>query len=177
MGESRHSIVLYAKSLCNGATEKSLLYDSIKKGRCKGKGKRRFSYGSCFALPNRAQLDYNKTMPFFKRVTGFFLLLILAACAPKSLAPVMVPDGVRFSYYAPKATGVSIVGSFNHWDPEQDRLTGPDSNGVWTVVLPLPPGRYEYHFVINGKEWVLDPSAPSEDDGLGGFNSLFVYEP
>ena len=132
----------------------------------------------CFSVfPIMDGLYYNKCMSFSKCATGLFLVLILAACAPKSLAPVVVPDGVRFSYSAPKATGVSIVGSFNHWDPEQDRLIGPDSNGVWTVVLPLPPGHCEYRFVINGKEWVLDPSAPSEDDGLGGFNSLFVYEP
>jgi len=116
-------------------------------------------------------------MRFYCYYISITMLFLLTACAPKSLAPVVAHDGVRFSYSGPRATSVSIVGSFNHWDPDKDRLTGPDRNGVWTVVLPLPPGHYEYRFVINGKEWVLDPWAPSEDDGLGDRNSLFVLEP
>jgi 1,4-alpha-glucan branching enzyme len=107
----------------------------------------------------------------------FITFLSLAiGCAPKSLDPVVLHEGVRFSYYAPSATNVSIAGSFNRWSPGRDRLTGPDKRGIWTIVLPLHPGRYEYRFVVNNTEWFLDPSAPFVDDGLGGKNSLFVVE-
>jgi 1,4-alpha-glucan branching enzyme len=102
------------------------------------------------------------------------LLLLLAGCAPKSLAPEALNKGVRFSFYAPSATSVSIAGSFNRWDPRINALAGPGRDGVWTIVLPLPPDRYEYRFVVNGKDWVLDPFSPSADDGLGERNSVFV---
>ena len=115
-------------------------------------------------------------MTFSKSGTVLFLLLILVACAPKSLEPVVLHKGVRFFYSAPSAKSVAIAGSFNHWDPDKDRLAGPDKNGVWTVVLPLAPGRYEYRFVVDGTDWVPDPSSPTVDDGLGGLNSLLVYE-
>jgi 1,4-alpha-glucan branching enzyme len=102
------------------------------------------------------------------------MFLMIPGCAPKSLEPVVLNEGVLFSYSAPKAKSVSIAGSFNRWDPEKDRLIGPDSNGLWTIVVPLPPGRYEYRFVVDRKEWVLDPSVPWVDDGFGDRNSLFI---
>ncbi len=112
-------------------------------------------------------------MPF--RTFIFITLFVIAAgCATRSFEPVVVQEGVRFAYSAPSAKSVSIAGSFNRWNPDHDRLTGPDRDGAWTIVLPLAPGRYEYRFVVNGKEWVLDPSAPSVDDGLGDRNSVFV---
>ncbi len=105
------------------------------------------------------------------------LFVLFAGCAPKSLEPVALQDGVHFSYSAPSAKTVFIAGSFNRWDPRAHALTGPDRDGVWTIVLPLPPGRHEYRFVVNGKDWVLDPSAPSEDDGLGDRNSFVAVGP
>ncbi len=112
--------------------------------------------------------------------TFIFITLLffpVIGCAPKSLEPVVLREGVRFSYYAPSATNISIVGSFNRWSPGHDRLTGPDKRGIWSIILPLPPGHYEYRFVVNNTGWVLDPSAPFVDDGLGDRNSLFVVEP
>ena len=111
-----------------------------------------------------------------------FLLLALliplcVGCAPKSLAPQVVPEGILFAFSASAAKSVSIVGSFNHWDPNHDKLTGPSTEGIWTTVLPLFAGQYEYRFVINGTEWVLDPSVPAIDDGLGGQNSVLIVEP
>ncbi len=110
------------------------------------------------------------------------LLLIMIfplcfGCEPKSLAPQVVPEGVQFFYSAPTTKSVSIAGSFNHWNPDRTKLTGPSKEGVWTIVLPLSAGRYEYRFVVNGKEWVLDPSVPSVDDGLGDKNSILFVEP
>jgi 1,4-alpha-glucan branching enzyme len=105
------------------------------------------------------------------------LIPLCFGCGPKSLAPQVVREGVRFSYSAPAAKSVSVAGSFNHWNPDQDRLTGPSKEGIWTIVLPISAGRYEYRFVVNGKEWVLDPSVPPVDDGLGNKNSVLFVEP
>ncbi len=116
------------------------------------------------------------------RMNFFHLLLIVvfflaSGCATNSLAPQVTHEGVRFSLSAPGAETVSIAGNFNHWSPNHDRLTGPGKKGIWIIVLPLPPGRYEYRFILNDKKWVLDPSVPSVDDGLGDKNSFFVVEP
>jgi 1,4-alpha-glucan branching enzyme len=108
---------------------------------------------------------------------NIFILLLLTGCAPKSPAPEVMSNGVRFSLFAPSAKSVAIAGSFNQWDPKQARLTGPDKKGVWTIILPLSTGRHEYSFVINNSEWVLDPSAPSIDDGLEGKNSFVIVPP
>ena len=105
------------------------------------------------------------------------LLFIFSGCGPKLLAPQVVRDGVIFSFFAPHAASVSIAGNFNHWNPAHDGLTGPSKEGIWTIVLPLSAGRYEYRYIVNGKDWVLDPSSPSVDDGLGGKNSVLVVGP
>jgi 1,4-alpha-glucan branching enzyme len=105
------------------------------------------------------------------------LLLLLVGCAPKSSAPQMLSDGVHFYLHAPDVKSVAIAGSFNQWDQERDHLAGPDKNGNWTITLPLSPGRVEYRFIIDSSEWVLDPAAPSIDDGLDGKNSFVIVPP
>jgi len=75
---------------------------------------------------------------------------------------------------APSARTVAVTGSFNRWDATSDLLSGPDRSDRWTISLSLPPGRYEYLFVINGTEWTPDPLAPSVDDGFGGQNSVLL---
>ncbi len=99
------------------------------------------------------------------------LSFLLSACPQKPPDPVGTRV-VRVSLVAPSAKSVSIAGSFNKWNAIRDRLSGPDNIGVWTLVLPLPPGTYEFRFVIDGREWVLDPAAPKTDDGMGTENSL-----
>jgi hypothetical protein len=49
-----------------------------------------------------------------------------------------------------------------------------DGNGEWTVSVTLPPGRYEYRFVVDG-QWLSDPSAKeSVHNTFGGTNSVVV---
>ena len=66
---------------------------------------------------------------------------------------------------------VSVAGSFNGWNASEAPMHR--DNGVWTAVLVLPPGSYEYMFVEDGERWVTDPLAPrSRDDGFGGRNAV-----
>jgi hypothetical protein len=79
---------------------------------------------------------------------------------------------VRFVVLQPGANTVQIAGDFNGWDPTRTPLdhTG---NGAWTVTLPLSPGRYEYKFVVDGQQWILDPfAAEQHDDGFGSRNAV-----
>ena len=111
-----------------------------------------------------------------KLLYGFFLLSIIFSygCSVKYLGPHADEGGVRFSIKSADAKKVAIGGSFNQWNVEQNLLAGPDNEGIWTIILPLEEGRYEYLFIIDGEKWVLDPEVPFVDDGLGGRNSVFV---
>ena len=76
--------------------------------------------------------------------------------------------------YVPGEAGaerVTLAGTFNGW--KTDQVLMRQKNGVWTAVLVLPPGSYEYMFIENGKHWVTDPLAPlTRDDGFGGRNAV-----
>jgi 1,4-alpha-glucan branching enzyme len=107
-------------------------------------------------------------------VSILFLSSLITACGPKHLGPEMTNGGVSFTFYAPTAKSVAIAGSFNAWNIHNDRLSGPDKKGFWNIVKPLPEGRYEYLFIVDGKQWEPDPAVPQVDDGFGGKNSVLV---
>jgi 1,4-alpha-glucan branching enzyme len=47
--------------------------------------------------------------------------------------------------------------------------------GVWTITIPLAPGRYHYTFVVDGTTWVADPMAPRTlEDDFGRPNSVIT---
>lgn len=72
-----------------------------------------------------------------------------------------------------KAHTVTIAGDFNGWDPQANALEDPDGDGVWTTTLKLPPGRYEYMFVLDGEKWLPDPNALRYvKDGFGNRNAI-----
>jgi 1,4-alpha-glucan branching enzyme len=112
---------------------------------------------------------------------------VLGAIEDRLPPPHEVDGGILFRFFAPAARQVTLAGSFNAWggtetgryQPEIDQMTDPDSDGVWTIVKPLAPGRYQYKFVVDGGvRWEEDPSNPDvTDDGYGGFNSLIVVPP
>jgi hypothetical protein len=105
------------------------------------------------------------------------------ARAIDSRAPVASPAGgatpvmVRLVVLQPEARTVHAVGDFNGWDPMRTSLQQV-SSGVWSVTLPLTPGRYEYMFVVDGQRWVGDPSAVEQaDDGFGSRNAVLEVQP
>jgi len=80
---------------------------------------------------------------------------------------------VRLAYVPsdPSVAKVTVVGSFNNWDPDATPLRRQD--GVWSTILVLAPGSYEYMFFENGARWVTDPLAvQTRDDGFGGANAV-----
>lgn len=83
---------------------------------------------------------------------------------------------VQFRLEAGNATNVALAGSFSDWRPAHGMVQSVD--GVWTLLLALPPGVHDYGFVVDGEQWVPDPYAPQVDDGFGGVNSrLTVLTP
>lgn len=65
---------------------------------------------------------------------------------------------VEFRIFQPQAETVSLIGDFNHWDPETDFLE-KERNGVYRLVKKLKPGEYQYNFVVDGKI-ILDTYNP-----------------
>jgi hypothetical protein len=78
----------------------------------------------------------------------------------------------RLALRAPLAREVAVAADFNGWRPEAAHMRRGEG-GVWTLEVPLAPGRrYEYMFVVDGR-WVTDPTAPaSVEDGFGGRNAV-----
>ena len=58
--------------------------------------------------------------------------------------------------------------------PSKSERSQMTRNGdVWTILLVLPAGTYEYMVIEDGERWITDPSAPrTRDDGFGGTNGL-----
>jgi len=76
---------------------------------------------------------------------------------------------VQFRLDASRASEVRLAGSFTGWKPAY--TLQQVSPGVWSIVVPLEPGVHDYAFVVDGGEWIADPTAPVVDDGFGGVNS------
>jgi anti-sigma factor RsiW len=78
---------------------------------------------------------------------------------------------------APQAASVAVVGDFNGWDPHRNAMNRAGREGTWRVRLRLHPGVYQYSFVIDGREWLADPTAErTAPDGFGGENSIMVVD-
>jgi hypothetical protein len=75
------------------------------------------------------------------------------------------PRSVEFVLRTAADSAVALVGDFNDWDPRATPLRHR-SDSLWSVVVPLRPGRYRYTFIVDGTRWRRDPSAPQalEDD-------------
>jgi hypothetical protein len=82
---------------------------------------------------------------------------------------------VEFFYFDSRARKVSVVGSFNQWSPDAHLM---EKNGDrWSVEVQLPPGRYEYAFLIDDRVWKADPSSlVKEKSGFGASNSILIVE-
>jgi anti-sigma factor RsiW len=99
---------------------------------------------------------------------GLVLLAVLRAPKPTLLEPPRVPVELRLA--GANARTVAVVGDFNGWDAATMKK-GDD--GVWRISLSLPPGRYQYAFVVDKETWVPDPQAATlVDSGYGGADSV-----
>jgi anti-sigma factor RsiW len=99
---------------------------------------------------------------------GLVVLAVLRVPKQPLPEPPRVP--VELQLAGAKARTVAVVGDFNGWDAATMKK-GED--GVWRISLSLPPGRYQYAFVIDKETWVPDPQAATlVDSGYGGADSV-----
>lgn len=96
------------------------------------------------------------------------------ASRPAGTAPLGGPQEVRFVLIAPDAERVDLVGDFNDWTNGATPMRTANG-GIWTVTVPLAPGRYRYAFLVDGTEWTPDPGAPRAlEDDFGRPNSVLT---
>lgn len=93
-----------------------------------------------------------------------------------ALLPHAVPGGVRFTYEAaPGTRSVALAGTFNSWVGDACRFEQLTATR-WQATLPIPAGRHLYKFVVDGTDWIVDPSNPwISEDGQNN-SSLTVDE-
>jgi hypothetical protein len=82
--------------------------------------------------------------------------------------PALVP--VDFRHKAPRAKSVELVGDFNAWTPGLLKMRR-NSNGTWSMVVPVPPGPCKYLFLVDG-EPQLDTEQATADGPDGRRVSL-----
>lgn len=137
------------------------------------------------ALPEKPRLTWIDRLKSFWPRRRFWAIPALAG----ALAMLFVTAGlslfrplpntglipVVLDLYAPSANQVQLVGTFSDWMPGVFRLKGPDALGYWAIEIKLPPGRYEYTFLVNGSRLVPDDDGEARRaDGFGQENSVLL---
>ena len=91
-----------------------------------------------------------------------------------SLSPDVRPNETVFLLRGRGVDRVEVFGSWNDWKSPVEAFQ--IAVGVWRASGPaLKPGKYNYKFLINGSQWMDDPSNPRKmPDGHNGFNSIIV---
>ena len=105
------------------------------------------------------------------------LLILLCQCTrlPREIIEDEEGIPVVFTYADSQAKTVCLTGSFNQWAPQAHCMKKEKS--IWKLSLSLPPGRYQYLFLIDDQVWKLDPGATlMEENGFGSKNSILVVE-
>ncbi|MBT3255092.1 MAG: hypothetical protein HN366_01355 [Deltaproteobacteria bacterium] len=112
-------------------------------------------------------------IPALAGALAMFLLVTGLTFFRSPEKPVLIP--VVLDLYAPSANQVQLVGTFSNWMPGVFRLKGPDALGYWVIDIKLPPGRYEYTFLVNGSRLVPDDDGEAlRADGFGHENSVLL---
>jgi 1,4-alpha-glucan branching enzyme len=78
---------------------------------------------------------------------------------------------VTFSFPCPGAKSVTLAGDFNGWDVSAHPMVYHPRPGMWSITLALEPGRYEYKFYVDDRDWWNDPNAPKIPNVWGSENS------
>ena len=78
---------------------------------------------------------------------------------------------VNFSFWAPAAKRVSLVGTFNLWNAQAHPMK-KDMDGCWHKSIMAVPGRYEYRYIVDGR-WENDPTnIDCSPNAYGTYNNV-----
>ena len=95
--------------------------------------------------------------------------------AVTGVTPDMAPIPQQFVLRSGAAHRVSVVGDFNGWNSANAPMTRSPDGDLWSITIPVTPGRHTYGFMIDDTVFVLDPRAPkSRDPDLGVEGSVMI---
>jgi chromosome partitioning protein len=81
-------------------------------------------------------------------------------------------EGVVFRNHLPGAQRVQLAGDFNDWMPHTTPMASQKGGADFVTMLKLPPGRYRYRLVVDGR-WSHDLANPRvETNEFGELNSI-----
>ena len=83
--------------------------------------------------------------------------------AASTAAADAMPIPTQFVFDSRSAKRVTLVGDFNGWDERAVPLAREAGSSLWSVTVPLLPGRHVYAFLVDSV-WTTDPHAPSTRD-------------
>ncbi len=87
--------------------------------------------------------------------------LRLAECLGAQPMTIDGTQGVRFAVWAPNATRVSVIGSFNAWDGRRHPMRVRHGVGVWELFVPdIGPGSLYRFELLTRDGRVLDKADP-----------------
>ncbi|HSJ97958.1 MAG TPA: glycogen-binding domain-containing protein, partial [Myxococcota bacterium] len=125
----------------------------------------------------RAGVPITRFAPRSNGALDYAALAVEVAAAPalRSAAASETPRPeplreVVVEFRDPLARDVRIAGDFNGWVPDrgvESEMREDDGARVWRKVLHVPPGAYEYRYVVDG-EWREDPGNPDRVAALFG---------
>jgi hypothetical protein len=88
--------------------------------------------------------------------SGLVYSVVPIPSSGKTPGPLKGPPGsLSFFFKGPPGETVTVAGSFNGWDPFMYELR-ENPAGLYSLTLPLPPGKYQYVFFHRGERF-LDP--------------------
>ena len=89
----------------------------------------------------------------------------------------MAAREVAFILNSPHARSVYLCGDFNEWSPTGLPMIERIEGRLWEKRLMLPPGRYEYKFIVDGG-WRHNPAAGTNiPNAFGSLNSVVEVWP
>jgi hypothetical protein len=94
-----------------------------------------------------------------------------------ALRPVRVGDLVRFRVRAEGAARVAVVGAFNEWREDAAPMALDPASGIWSADVAVPPGSWEFGYLVNGERVVVPEEADFyTESGFGDRNAVVVVE-
>ncbi|HYW50272.1 MAG TPA: isoamylase early set domain-containing protein [Gemmatimonadaceae bacterium] len=86
---------------------------------------------------------------------------VIAQYASASIATA--PRPIVFELDAPAAHSVQVLGDFNDWSRDASSMQR-GADGRWRITTLLPPGRYVYTFLVDGRRFTRDPARDAVED-------------
>jgi hypothetical protein len=92
-----------------------------------------------------------------------------------SAEPDAAPIPTQFVFNSSRAHRISVVGDFNSWNPSNAPMLRSPDGELWSVTIPIAPGRHMYAFMVDDSLFTLDPTAPNaRDPDLGTKGSIII---